>query len=338
MKAVVIDGFGESDRLQVREVAAPGADGRRGPGPRPRRRGGSPGRLEDPPGNAPAGPPAAVPVRARVRHCGRGRAGRAGRRAVPARRCGLRFLEPGFGRRLRRVRGRQGDPRGLEAEFTQFPRGGRAAGRGPHGVQALRDLGRLRPGGWPLVHRAAGGVGHLAVQVAGRCGARVAGTCGPCNVAFVRGLGTDPVLDSTRDDFTRRGETYDVVLDAVAKSTFGACRRALRPGHVRHDPPSLGVFFWGAVLPAARLLGDGERAKFLLVRPSGPDLELLGRFADADEVRPSLTRTSRSTAPGSARGERGGPHPARGGPRDRVSLEGRGRGQRAKGRERRSEG
>ena len=51
------------------------------------------------------------------------------------------------------------------------------------------------------------------------------------------------------------------------------------------------VFFWGAVLPAARLLGDGQRAKFLLVRPSGPDLELLGRFADEGKVRPSLTRT-----------------------------------------------
>ena len=45
------------------------------------------------------------------------------------------------------------------------------------------------------------------------------------------------------------------------------------------------------MLPAARLLGDGQRAKFLLVRPSGPDLELLGRFADAGKVRPSLTRT-----------------------------------------------
>jgi NADPH:quinone reductase-like Zn-dependent oxidoreductase len=83
-----------------------------------------------------------------------------------------------------------------------------------------------------------------------------------------------------------------VVFDAVAKSTFGACRRVLRPrGTYVTTLPSLGVFFGGAVLPAARLLGDGKRAKFLLVRPSGPDLELLGRFADAGQVRPFLTRT-----------------------------------------------
>ena len=83
-----------------------------------------------------------------------------------------------------------------------------------------------------------------------------------------------------------------MVFDAVAKSTFGACRRVLRPrGTYVTTLPSLGVFFGGAVLPAARLLGDGRRAKFLLVWPSGPDLELLGRFADESKVRPSPSQT-----------------------------------------------
>ena len=143
------------------------------------------------------------------------------------------------------------------------------------------------------------------------------------------------MLDSTRDDFTRRGETYDVIFDAVAKSTFGACRRALRPrGTYVTTLPSLGVFFWGAVLPAVRLLGDGQRAKFLLVRPSGPDLELLGRFADEDKVRPSLTRTFPldCAARRTRRARRATPG-ARSCWRSRES-----RGQRAKGGEQRSEG
>jgi hypothetical protein len=68
----------------------------------------------------------------------------------------------------------------------------------------------------------------------------------------------------------RREETYDVIFDAVAKSTFGACRRVLRPrGTYVTALPSLGVFFWGAVLPAARLLGDGKRAKSLAAQHGG---------------------------------------------------------------------
>lgn len=130
------------------------------------------------------------------------------------------------------------------------------------------------------------------------------------------------------------GGTYDVVFDAVAKSTFGACRRVLRPrGTYVTTLPSLGVFFGGAVLPAARLLGDGRRAKFLLVWPSGPDFELLGRFADEGKVRPSpLPDLPARPRPRGARRERGGPHPGQDRARGRVSPEGRGQRAESKGR------
>ena len=291
MKAVVIDGYGGSDRLQVREVAAP--------------------------------EPKAGEVLVRVRAAGvnpidwkirRGMLRPVLRLRFPfvlgcdaageVERVGpgvtrfrpgdavTAFLSPGSGGGYAQYAVVKEIHAALKPSSLSFPEAAALPVAGLTALQALRDLGRLRPGGSALVHGAAGGVGHLAVQVARALGARVAGTCGPGNVEFVRGLGADPVLDSTGDDFTRRGETYDVVFDAVAKSTFGACRRALRPrGTYVTTLPSLGVFFWGAVLPAARLLGDGPRAKFLLVRPSGPDLELLGRFADAGKVRPSLTRT-----------------------------------------------
>ena len=61
-------------------------------------------------------------------------------------------------------------------------------------------------------------------------GAHVTGVCNTKNLELVRSLGADEVVDYTREDFTRSGETWDVVLDAVGKHSFARSRRALRPG------------------------------------------------------------------------------------------------------------
>jgi NADPH:quinone reductase-like Zn-dependent oxidoreductase len=61
-------------------------------------------------------------------------------------------------------------------------------------------------------------------------GADVTATCDTENVELVRGLGADRVVDYTAEDFTKDEQTYDVVLDSVGKSSFGRCRRLLRPG------------------------------------------------------------------------------------------------------------
>ncbi len=159
-------------------------------------------------------------------------------------------------------------------------------------LQALRDAGRLREGGSALIHGGAGGVGHFAVQIAKAMGARVTATCGPSNVAFVESLGADSVIDYTKEEFPRRPDRYDVVFDAVAKSSFPACRHLLERGVVYVTTlPDPGVLFWGAVQALAGLFGPAPRAKFLMVRPQGTDLEFLGRLADEGRLRPSLALT-----------------------------------------------
>ena len=80
-----------------------------------------------------------------------------------------------------------------------------------------------------LVVGAAGGVGTFAVQIAKAFGAEVTGVCSARNVELVRSLGTDRVVDYGREDFTRSGRRYDLVLDMAGTHTLRACRRAMTP-------------------------------------------------------------------------------------------------------------
>lgn len=83
-----------------------------------------------------------------------------------------------------------------------------------------------------LIYGASGSIGTFAVQLAKAFGAEVTGVCSTANVDLVRSLGADQVIDYTREDFTTTGETYDVIFDAVAKSSPSHSNRALKAGGV----------------------------------------------------------------------------------------------------------
>jgi NADPH:quinone reductase-like Zn-dependent oxidoreductase len=114
----------------------------------------------------------------------------------------------------------------------------------------LRDHARLQPGQSILINGASGSVGSFAVQLAKYYGAVVTGVCSGANAELVKSLGADKVIDYTRHDFTGDGQTYDVIFDAVGKSSFGRCRRSLKPG---------GVYM--TTVPSARIFVDMARTK-----------------------------------------------------------------------------
>jgi NADPH:quinone reductase-like Zn-dependent oxidoreductase len=96
----------------------------------------------------------------------------------------------------------------------------------------LRDKGRIKSGQEVLINGASGSIGTFAVQLAKYYGATVTGVCGSANVELVRSLGADEVIDYTEQDFTTTGRTYDIIFDAVAKSSFSRCKRSLKQNGV----------------------------------------------------------------------------------------------------------
>jgi NADPH:quinone reductase-like Zn-dependent oxidoreductase len=100
------------------------------------------------------------------------------------------------------------------------------------GATALHFLraGGVGPGKNVLIYGASGNVGTYAVQIAKALGAEVTGVCSARNLALVRSLGADRVIDYTSSDYTQTGETYDVIFDTVGKTPFAQARRVLREG------------------------------------------------------------------------------------------------------------
>lgn len=138
------------------------------------------------------------------------------------------FTGFGLGANAEYLRLRQDASLALKPANTTFEEAAAAVDGASTALFFLRDKAELRRGERVLIIGASGSIGTYAVQLARHFGAEVTGVCSTANVELVTRLGAHRVVDYTRDDFTKLGETWDIILDTVGKSSFWSCKRALR--------------------------------------------------------------------------------------------------------------
>jgi NADPH:quinone reductase-like Zn-dependent oxidoreductase len=148
---------------------------------------------------------------------------------------------------------------------------------------------RLETGRRILIYGASGSIGTAAVQVAAHLGADVTAVCNTKNVELVRSLGADRVIDYTTEDFTKNGETYDVIFDAVGKHSFRRCRSSLTPGGMFITTD--GGFMWHVpvLILLTRWFGD-KRVLLPVPEYTKGDVLVLKELMEAGKYRAVIDR------------------------------------------------
>jgi NADPH:quinone reductase-like Zn-dependent oxidoreductase len=145
----------------------------------------------------------------------------------------------------------------------------------------------LRKGRTILIYGASGAIGTAGVQLARYFGADITAVCSTKNLELVRSLGADRVIDYTQDDFTKNGQTYNVIFDAVGKLSFRRCRGSLEPGGIYLPTDGPANLMW-ALWPSRK----GAKRVVFQIPPRQPkkDVLFLKELIEAGKFRPVIDR------------------------------------------------
>jgi NADPH:quinone reductase-like Zn-dependent oxidoreductase len=158
-------------------------------------------------------------------------------------------------------------------------------------LQGLRDHGKIHAGQKVLIQGASGGIGTFAVQIAKSYGTEVAGVCSTQKLELVRSLGADHVIDYTKEDFTKNGQCYDLILAIKGFHPIRAYKRALSPqGIYVMAGGKMGQIYQGMVIGPRLSEPDGKKLCGFGAKSSQKDLDSLRELIEAGKVKPVIDR------------------------------------------------
>jgi NADPH:quinone reductase-like Zn-dependent oxidoreductase len=161
-------------------------------------------------------------------------------------------------------------------------------------LQALRDKGKIEPGQKVLINGASGGVGTFAVQIAKSFGAEVTGVCSTRNVEMVRSIGADHVIDYKREDYTKSGQRYDLIIDMVGNHSLLENRDVLNPTGKFVIVGGPGGNWLGPLMSPIKALTlspfVGQEFVMILAKMRKDDLTILADLMQAGKVKPVIDR------------------------------------------------
>jgi NADPH:quinone reductase-like Zn-dependent oxidoreductase len=164
-----------------------------------------------------------------------------------------------------------------------------AVPNGPLTALLFLRKGNIRSGQRVLINGASGTVGTAAVQLAKYFGAEVTGVCSTPNLELVKSLGADEVIDYTREDFTKNGQTYDIIFDVMGWRGFSPCRNSLRPGGI-YLPTNPGLKVFGQILWTSRIGSKKVRWTPSGLKVKAEDLVFIKELVEAGRIRPVIDR------------------------------------------------
>jgi NADPH:quinone reductase-like Zn-dependent oxidoreductase len=151
----------------------------------------------------------------------------------------------------------------------------------------LRDWGNIKSGQKVLIYGASGAVGTYAVQLAKYYGSEVTGVCSTTNLELVKSLGADKVIDYTKEDFSKSGQTYDIIFDTVGKISFSGCVRSLKKkGIYLIGNPRVSHIVRGLLTS----MTSSKKAKFGLALSGIEDLIFIKELIEAGKIKSIIDR------------------------------------------------
>ncbi len=153
-------------------------------------------------------------------------------------------------------------------------------------LQGIRDKGQVRPGQKVLINGAGGGTGTFAIQLAKLARAEVTGVDNTEKLDFMRSLGADHVIDYTKEDFTKNGQQYDLILDVIANRSVFAFKRALKPnGSYFMAGGSVATIFQMLLLGLLIRRTTSRNIKLLVVQTESKDLVYITELIESGKVK-----------------------------------------------------